>query len=58
MPKYVFSQGKVRVEDGVYLPLLHQDKSSESGVLILPTPDQDDEIEQPTEKQENQDDKE
>lgn len=38
MPRYVFSQGKVTVEDGVYLPVLRDDKPKRRGVLIVVQP--------------------
>ena len=35
MPKYTFYQGRITVEDGVYTPLLRDDKSKRRGVIIL-----------------------
>lgn len=35
MPKYTFYQGRITVEDGVYTPLLRDDKSKRRGVMIL-----------------------
>ncbi|HEX3049255.1 MAG TPA: hypothetical protein VHP83_01260 [Aggregatilineaceae bacterium] len=35
MPRYVFSGGKVTVEDGVYTPILRGEKRLTRGVLIL-----------------------
>lgn len=35
MPKYTFSQGRVTVEDGVYTPILRDDKTKRRGVMIL-----------------------
>ena len=35
MPKYIFSQGRVTVEDGVYTPILRDDKTKRRGVMIL-----------------------
>ena len=37
MPKYVFSQGKVRIEDGVYNPLLDE-RSPDAGVILVIPP--------------------
>ena len=34
MPKYVFSQGKVTVEDGVYVPLLKRDRRMSRDAMI------------------------
>lgn len=36
MPRYVFSNGKVTVEDGVYAPSSRSDKPRPEGVLIFP----------------------
>ncbi|MBZ0298739.1 MAG: hypothetical protein K8J31_03315 [Anaerolineae bacterium] len=39
MRRYVFSQGTVRIEDGVYRPLLNKTpSSSRGGVLLMITP--------------------
>jgi hypothetical protein len=36
MPKYIFSQGKIRVEEGVYQPLLkHKQKVRDTFVLLF-----------------------
>jgi hypothetical protein len=35
MAKYAFSNGKVTVEAGVYVPILRDDKPKRRGVLIL-----------------------
>jgi hypothetical protein len=35
MPKYAFSQGRITVEEGVYLPILRDDKPKRRGVMIL-----------------------
>ena len=35
MARYVFSNGKVTIEEGVYLPLLRDEKSKRRGVLIV-----------------------
>lgn len=38
MARYIFSNGKVTVEDGLYLPALRSDKPKRQGVLILVQP--------------------
>jgi hypothetical protein len=36
MPKYTFSQGRVEVEEGIYLPPPHKDRHwARAGVLIV-----------------------
>jgi hypothetical protein len=35
MAKYAFSNGKVTVEQGMYVPLLRDDKPKRRGVIIL-----------------------
>lgn len=35
MPRYVFSNGKVTVEDGIYLPVLRDEKPKRRAVLIM-----------------------
>lgn len=37
MPKYHFSQGKIRVEDGVYSPVLDQRPPDAGVFLIIPS---------------------
>jgi hypothetical protein len=34
MPKYVFSQGKVTVEAGVYLPLIKRDRRASRAAMV------------------------
>jgi hypothetical protein len=35
MPRYVFTEGKVTVEEGIYDPLLDEAKARETGVVLL-----------------------
>jgi hypothetical protein len=35
MPRYVFTEGKVTVEEGIYDPLLDEAKAKETGVVLL-----------------------
>ncbi|MCD4686852.1 MAG: hypothetical protein K8S97_13050 [Anaerolineae bacterium] len=34
MPRYIFSGGKVTVEDGMFSPLKRDDKQSSTGILL------------------------
>lgn len=38
MPRYVFSKGRVTVEDGVYSPVLREERPWRRGVLIMAQP--------------------
>lgn len=35
MPRYVFSAGKITVEEGVFTPFKREEKQSSRGVLLL-----------------------
>ena len=52
MPRYIFSNGKVTVEEGVYLPLLRDDKPKRRGVLIVVRPSGPKEPEESTQEKE------
>ena len=50
MPRYVFSKGRVTVKDGVYLPVLRDEKPSRRGVLIMAQPHVQKELEESTQE--------
>jgi hypothetical protein len=52
MPRYVFSNGKVTVEDGLYLPVLRDDKPKRRGVVILASPSSNQEPEESKQEKE------
>lgn len=35
MPRYIFSEGKITVEEGVFTPFKQPDRQSQRGVLIF-----------------------
>ncbi len=38
MPRYIFSNGKITVEEGLYTPLKREEKRPDRGILILAKP--------------------